>query len=330
MQLSNAERDNIVKWQGQNGFYEVYYLKFNHRSTRTAFWLRYTLLAPVEGGAVAELWAVFFDALNPKNNSAVKETFPISSAEFSREKFYFRIDNAELTHNSARGEIKKSCGSIRWDLNYEPQKNSFYHYPHPVMYKMRIPKTKVCSPNFDIKINGRIEINGREIICDKSPGQQSHIWGTKHAESWVWANCNAFSNRQGIFEGLSAQIRAGKFLSPPLTTLYVMFKNSEYYMNGLWRTYKNFSLVEFPVWKFHGVSGECSFEGEAWSGIENFVGVEYTDPDGDKLWCYNSKVANMKIIIYKGAHKIDELISDGTTALEFVSRIKHDRIPVLI
>ncbi len=330
MELSDAERDNIIKWQGQKGFYEVYYIKFNHLSTHTACWLRYTLLVPVKGDPVAELWAIFFDSKNPSENLAFKETHPSAEAEYSKERFYFRIKDAELFHNSARGEIKRGDNFIRWDLYYEPNLKTFYHYPHNYMYKFKLPRTKVLSPNFDIRINGTVKVNDRELICDNEPGQQTHIWGTKHAERWVWANCNSFSNQDGVFEGLSARIRLGKVVTPPLTPLYVCYQGREYYMNGLWRAYKNFSSSEVPLWRFSGTSGEYRFDGEAWSEIENFVGVEYTDPDGEKLWCYNTKVANMKIKVYMRGQEADELRAEGTAALEFVSRERHGRIPVLI
>lgn len=330
MQISDSEKDNILKWRGQRGFYEVYYIKFNHLSTRTAFWIRYTLLSPVVGDPVAELWAIFFDAENPTGNLAFKRTYPISGSEYSKEHFYFRIQNAELLHNSLRGKIEKESNFIQWDLNFIPNAKTFYHFPYSFMYKFKIPKTKVLSPNFNIKLNGRIVVNRREFICNGEPGHETHIWGTKHAERWVWANCNAFSNGEGIFEGLSAQIRAGKILTPPLTPLYVMFSGKEYYMNGLWQSYKNFSLNSIPEWKFSGDSGGFRFEGTAWSDVKNFVGVEYTDPDGEKLWCYNTKVANMVLKVFKGDRKIGELTSENTTALEFVSRMKDERIPVLI
>ncbi len=330
MKLSATERDNIIKWQGENGFYEVYYIKFNHLSTHTACWIRYTLLSPVRGESVAELWAIFFDSKNPSENLAFKESHPVAEAEYSKERFYFRIKDAVISHDSARGRIKKGDNFIIWDLHYEPNLKTFYHYPNAYMYKFKLPRTKVLSPNFTIKINGMVEVNGRKLLCNNEPGQQTHIWGTKHAERWVWANCNSFSNQEGIFEGLSGEIRVGKFLTPPLTPLYVCYQGREYYMNGLLRAYKNFSLTQLPSWKFTGISGEYSFEGEAWADIENFVGVAYTDPDGEKLWCYNTKVANMKINVYMGARQVDELKADGTAALEFVSRERDGRIPILI
>ena len=66
MTLAAEERDNLTRWHPpQDGFYEVYYLKWNDPSQGIAAWLRYTLLAPVNREPEASVWAVFFDAAHP-------------------------------------------------------------------------------------------------------------------------------------------------------------------------------------------------------------------------------------------------------------------------
>ena len=55
MVLTQAERDNVTRWDGERrGFYEVYYLKVNHIPSGTALWARYTLLAPQETSRSAQ------------------------------------------------------------------------------------------------------------------------------------------------------------------------------------------------------------------------------------------------------------------------------------
>jgi len=277
-----SERDNVLRWNGERGFYEVYYIKFNHIASATAYWLRYTLIIPLNGEPMAELWAICFQPRISKI-LAFKESFLISSAEFSKQRFYFRIKAAEISNHYARGKVESGNNYIQWDLTYEPGIYTFYHYPSLIMYKLPIPKTKVLSPNFDIRINGTVVVNGKEYVCRGEPGQQTHIWGTKHAEEWVWANCNAFMDSDAIFEGLSARVKVGSFVTPTLTPLYVRFNGKDYYMNGLFRSYRNASLINTPEWSFIGRCGRFRFDGEAWGDIKNFAGVEYTDPDGEKL-----------------------------------------------
>jgi len=326
---AGSEKDNILRWNGKRGFYEVYYIKFNHIKSSTAYWFRYTLEVPLNGEPVAELWAVCFQPETPKI-FAFKQSYPVHLIEFGKQGFYLRINDAELSHAHARGNIEQGNNHIKWDLTYTPGVSTFYHYPYLIMYKLPVPKTKVLSPNFDIRINGYVVVNGREFVCRGEPGQQSHIWGTKHAEEWVWANCNAFRDSDAIFEGLSARIKVWGFVTPPVTPLYVRFNGKDYYMNGLFLSCRNASLTNTPEWSFAGRCGRFRFDGKAWGDIKNFAGVGYVDPDGEKLWCYNTEVGSMLIRVYEREKLAGELLSEGTTALEFALRKKYPGIPVII
>lgn len=330
MNVSEAEKSNILKWKGEKGFYEVYYIKFNSPETETACWIRYTLLSLTDGVVLPELWGIFFDAGDPGRKMAIKKTYSINEFAFEKERFYLQIGGAELFHNHAKGELRRGDDILKWDIQYEPSEKVFYHFPYNFMYTLPFPKTKVLSPNFDIKINGVLIVKGREIILKGAPGQQSHIWGRKHADFWVWANCNAFSGDKAILEGLSARIKLGGFMTPPLTLLYLRWKGKDFYMNGLRSLFLNKTDPSFPRWKFRGTSRGFSFSGEIYAEPESFVGVEYTDPDGEKLWCLNTKVADIKIEVYEGSRRVDVLRADKKCALEFVSRHKDGRVPVLI
>jgi hypothetical protein len=329
--ITEAEAANITKWNGEPGHYEVYYIKFNHIESSTAYWIRYTLLAPLNGSAVAELWAIFFDSKEPSNNKAVKNTFPVSETEIKRGSFSFRIGDAVISQTGAHGGIRSREGAIRWDLRFEPVVQIFYHFPYKLMYSTPVPKTKAVSPNFNIKVYGKVEVNGETYECKGEPGQQTHLWGTKHAEKWTWANSSIFKEDHGaIFEGLSAQIKMGSRLSPGLTLFFIKCLGKDYRLNNIIQLFRNKSDSVFPVWRFTGTKGSMRFSGEIKAGLESFVGVEYTDPDGEKLWCYNSKVADMELAVYEEDKKIITLTSDKSCALEFVSRSKDPRIPIRI
>lgn len=329
--ITDAEAANITRWKGEPGRYEVYYIKFNHVESSTAYWIRYTLLVPLSGSAVAELWAIFFDSKDPSNNRAVKNTFPISETEIKRDRFLFRVSDAGISQTGAHGGIKGKEGAIRWDLRFEPVLQAFYHLPYKIMYNTAVPKTKAVSPNFSIRIYGKVEVNGKTYECNGEPGQQTHLWGTKHAEKWTWANSSIFKeDSNAIFEGLSAQIKIGNRLSPGLTLFFIRCLGKDYYLNGIVQLFRNRSDSAFPVWRFTGTKGSMRFSGEIKAGLESFVGVEYTDPDGEKLWCYNTKVADMELVVYERNKKIITLTSDKSCALEFVSRVKDPRIPIRI
>ncbi len=331
MIISEAEAANITRWNGKPGYYEVYYIKFNHTESSTAYWLRYTLLASLKGNTVAELWGTFFDSRNPLNNIAIKNTFSISDAVIKKDSFLLRIKDALIFQTGAEGEIKGAKDTIKWDIRFEPLFQIFHHFPHKLMYRTGIAKTKVLSPNFSIKVHGMVEVNGKSYYCNGEPGQQTHLWGTKHADEWTWANSNMFiEDKDAIFEGISARIRIRNKLSPELTLFFIRCFNRDYYLNGIIQLFKNKSSSTFPVWRFLSKIGRIRFRGEISAGIESFVGAEYTDPDGEKLWCSNTEVADLKIDMFEDDKKLITLTSRGSCALEFVSRINDHRIPVTL
>lgn len=331
MMFLDAEAANITTWNGGPGHYEVYYIKFNHLESSTGYWIRYTLLAPFNGSPVAELWGIFFDAHDPSNNRAVKNTFPISETEIKKDIFSFRINHAVISQTGANGEIRGKEGSIKWDLRFEPVFQIFRHFPYTFMYMTALPRTKVISPNFSVRVYGKVEVNGKVYDCKGEPGQQTHLWGTRHAERWTWANSSSFKeDSTAIFEGLSAQIKLGSRLSPQLTLCFIRYLGKDYYLNSLVQLFRNKSKSAFPVWMVSAKKGHMRFSVKISAPVESFVGVEYTDPGGEKLWCYNTKVANLVLEVYERKTSLATLTSTALSALEFVSRSKDPRIPIRI
>ncbi len=329
--MTEAEEANITRWDGSAGHYEVYYLKFNHVQTATGFWIRYTLLAPLNGSPIAELWAVFFDANEPANNKAVKNTYPVSQATVKKDTFSFRIGGALLTQNSANGTVTGSGGSITWKLTVDPVIGLFRHFPAAWMYRTPFPKTKVVSPNFNVKVYGTVEVDGSTYVCNGEPGQQTHLWGTRHADQWTWANAGIFrEDSTAIFEGLSARIRIGSLLSPALNLFFLRCLGKDYYLNSPLSMFRNSGDSALPVWRFRSQYRGVRLSGEISAPLESFVGVEYVDPDGGKLWCYNTEVASLVLEIEGLRDKQIRLTSPGFSALEFASRSRDPRIRIRI
>ena len=106
MGLTKQEKDNLTRWDGRRkGFYEVYFIKFNHLDTKTALWIRLTLLSPLKGEPLAEVWGIFFDLKNPGKNRAIKKSFPASAASIARDRFSFSIGGATMTQTGSSGGL---------------------------------------------------------------------------------------------------------------------------------------------------------------------------------------------------------------------------------
>jgi hypothetical protein len=71
--------------------------------------------------------------------------------------------------------------------------------------------------------------------------------------------------------------------------------------------------------------------GEVSAGPERMVAVTYTDPDGEKLWCNNSKVAAIKLELFGPDGKARGVLTSGSgCAAEFVDRRTYPEVPVRI
>ncbi|MBI4208143.1 MAG: hypothetical protein HY538_00350 [Deltaproteobacteria bacterium] len=330
---------NETVWdRKRRGHYEVYYLKWNHLKTRTAVWLRYTLHVPVAGGGepTVSLWGIFFDAKDPSKNQALKSTSVIQDWISKKNPFSFWIDTAVLTDRSAKGRIEENGKFFEWDLQWDPNPDTICYLPYAWLYKAPLPKTKVLTPNIDIRFHGTFRTQDQTFVCEGEPGEQTHIWGVKHAQRWVWGHCNTFKeDPSAVFWGLSAQIPIGSWITPPLSVFYFRYRGGEYLVNRLWKGWSHPTDFSLGHWDFTAiVSKDLRLKGEFRTTSDRCVGVEYRDPDGDPLYCNNTKIADFRLTVLrrKGGQFLPEtsLHAEGTSAWELVERNSYPQVPIQI
>jgi hypothetical protein len=324
-----TEKDNIAVWDGKTrGWYEVWYFKWNDAGSGAAVWLRYTILIPLEGRGepVGELWAIVFDRRNPGANCAFKRTLPMADVVLDRNAFGITIDDSVLTHTAARGHIGDGHGEgISWDLSVVPGDETFRHFPSEIMYRAALPKTKVVAPNLSCTYSGTVTVRGKTFKFDGAPGHQAHIWGTKHAARWAWANCNAFDGlgRGTVLEALTAQIKLGRGMSPPLSVACLKLDGREYAFNGLRNMFSTVTEYDVRRWELAAEGGGHLLKVHVACDPVHMVGVNYRDPDGEGRVCHNTKVADARVELFErktggGLELVRELRSSGTCAFEVV------------
>ena len=71
---------NAVRYPGQRGHVESWFLRANDPKSKRALWLKLTLFAPFEGPTVAETWFIWFDG---ERNQALahRGTHPLGEAQ---------------------------------------------------------------------------------------------------------------------------------------------------------------------------------------------------------------------------------------------------------
>ena len=336
-----TEQDNIAVWDGRSrGWYEVWYYKLNDPAAGTAVWLRSTILVPLlgHGEPVAELWAIAFDKNDPAWNCAFKRRTPLAGATLGRDAFSVAIAGATLTQTASRGAIGDGAADgIAWDLSVTPAAATFRHFPSALMYRLPFPRTKVLAPNLSCTYTGTVTVKGRTLAFDRAIGHQAHIWGTKHAARWAWANCAAFDDAPeggAVLEALTAQIKVGGRLAPPLTVLCLRCGGEELLFNALRNLATNRSAYDLTRWDLEGENAAHAVRASITNDPRDMVGVGYRDPDGETRVCHNTKVAGVTVSLYEkargGRRLLRTLASKAACAYEVVEPSAAPGVRVLI
>src|SRR5438874_10224269 len=170
--------------------------------------------------ATCSLWLMAMDPSDPSRNVGEKASFPISELTASTDPFRLAINGSWLSDRGMSGSLEREGRRFAWDLSWEPRLPAYGHV-HPALRAARVAKTILFLPHPDVELQGRIDMDGRQLEVNGAHGGQAHLWGTKHATRWAWAHCNDFTGadsgrREGTFvDGVSVYVpRFGRELGP--------------------------------------------------------------------------------------------------------------------
>lgn len=319
-----------LRWQpGRRPFYEVYFIKGNLVNSRQAFWLRYTLTAPRRhrGPDIAQLWGIFFDGERPERNFAVQQTLPGARLQWLAAENQLLVGDAGCSPAACSGSIDDAGRGhcLSWEFSLADAGAPLRHFAHPLMYRLPFPKTKLACPVWNGRLRGWLDVDGQRLELDDTPGQLEHLWGVEHALRWAWGHCNSFADAPGVvWEGLDAQVALGPVPSPHLKVFYLQIGERRYRFDRLDQWLRNRSSWEPFCWEFaaHGLGARL--RGRATCRSEDVVVVTYSDPSGERLYCHNSKLADLDLHITDAAgNTLGSFTARGTAALEFVDRRLH-------
>lgn len=329
--------DNMCRWDRTGApHYEVWFLTLNHRASQRGFWFRYVLESPtgtvLEAQPHASLWAAVFNRRVPEQGFGIKREY--SGDQFAADGVddsIMRIGSNLFSSSRAAGSVEDGGHSIEWDLSYVPCESTYHHVPRAVIRLAR-PASFVCSPNLDTRFSGRIAVDGEEILLDREPGCQSHLWGRKHVDDWVWVHSNAFEKHpETVFEGLAARTRRGGRSLPPVQSLYLRHRGEEHRFVRLRLAEQWGRRMGMGFWSFSAMNTRFYIEGAAQCRLRDMLQAEYADPDGDRLYCINSEVANLKIRLFRRVHGVrwrhlETIKSYATAHLEHGSRANEPEV----
>lgn len=322
--LDHLPRGNQVRWQpGRRGHVESYFLKLNSPDQGFAVWLKFTFLAPLEGAPQAEVWAVWFDMDDATRTRAWKTSVPLTPDVIAHPDIHLRIAGCELTTNSTRGTLGEANDRIEWDLRFTPGEAPLVHFPWAWMYEARIPKSKIVAPHPASRFSGSVCINGRHLRVSEAPGTQGHNWGAEHAWSYAWAHCSAFEGMgtDTFFEGFSAQLKIGNWLTPITSVAHLSLDGRRYAFNRLQSMFSRPISISHNRWQFRLENREHAITGVFDAPRHDFICLHYGNPDGSTAFCLNSKLASGELrLIDRHERVVTRLTTHRAAALEVLTR----------
>lgn len=306
--------------------YEIWFGKIDISPGR-ALWFRYTIIDGVK--KEASTWALLFDN---DNVTVGKQTWKLSDLappncviipdnenlqRFQDLPQVFHLGSAHLDGANAIGQ----ADGISWDFKFKDNGHRFEHVP-PFVKALHVAKSTYSACFLDLSFSGTIMNGSESINIEDKPGMIGHIYGKKSAHSWAWAHCNNFNGHDNvIFEGLSARINLGGKVTPPLSSFILIVGERRYEFSSTIKLFTAESEFGEGKWEFMAKSSTATLKGIATSPGKVAL-VEYTDTDDSKLWCYNSKLAALKIELTDlRTKKVEVFESESTAAFEIVNRI---------
>ncbi|MGQ0537188.1 MAG: tocopherol cyclase family protein [Methanobacteriota archaeon] len=329
----DSARDELPRYRAgrRPPFFEVWYLKANDAASKTALWIRYSILVPKRGEPEAAVWGAWFDAAEPKRQFATRATLPLAKASVPKDHLELRGPATLFSRGVARGALRGDGGALSWDLAWTPNEESVRPFPFSWMYWLPSPSTKFVVPGPDLRVSGTVRANGTEYRYDRAPAAEGHLWGTRHAPSWAWCHANTFAGEEGaVLELLSARPRPG---AAPRTLLYLRTRDRRYHWAVPFLT-RFESDATLTRWSFRATRGSVRIEALVTADAERFVGVTYTDPDGSTRVCHNTKLADVNVRILRreeGTWQLKKkLEAHGNAAFETVEPRRDPRVRLFV
>jgi hypothetical protein len=329
---------NVLRWNGEPGHYEVYYVTLTDPGTGVGVWLRYTMVAPLPGEeATCALW---FLAMDPRDGRSPtfgrKATFPVAAMHAARDPFKLTLDRATLTDGGVEGTLE----DISWELRWSPAPRVYEHV-HPALQRLGVAQTVLVLPGADLSIDGTIEFAGERLELSGARGGQAHLWGSKHARNWAWVHCNDFTTLDGepapdvFVDGVSVVVnRFGRDVGPS-TPVVARIDGEDFESTSPLRVTVNPSTFSLTGWRFEAVAGRRKLVGEVDADRALLAGVTYHDPDGELAYCYNGETASMRLHVYERARQVGgwalrrTLKSAGRVHFEYAQRTPVPDLPLL-
>ncbi len=315
-----TERDNAPAWDGKPGHYEVWFVTLS--DGRTGYWIRSTLHAPTGAPPEGRVWFARFDREDPSRTLALNAGFAMKRVSDRPDPFEVRIGDAEFGSGQAAGKLAGSGHEVSWDVTWPTGDETLRLLPD-ALYRGGLAPTKPFSPNPATSFSGTVTVDGETVSLEGVPGQQGHLYGSRHAERWAWAHCAAFEGASGpaVLSALTAQGKRGPVTTPFTTFVTLRLDGRTIRLRKVSRR----TDTALGAWRIDLADRRYRLTGRVAADPERMVQARYLDPDGTPRWCHNSEVSSSKFVLFErmrrgGFEEVAVLSSEGTTHAEWAGR----------
>jgi hypothetical protein len=326
MATAHATRHNLSYWQGARyrqghslGHYESWFLRANHPVRNVAFWIRYTIFAPLgrPQDAIGELWAIYFDG-ERRLIRAAKSELPIRDCFFAPSGLDVRIGDAMLNAGQLHGSAS-GAHCIGWTLRYRDGGTPMIFLPERA-YEARLPKAKAVCTRPHVVFDGVLEVDGESIAIDGWVGSENHNWGSRHTDTYAWGQVVGFDDAPEAFlECATARLKLGPLWTPAMTIVCLRFGGHDYRLNSGPQLIRAKGAWQGFDWHFDSAQAGVRIHGCMHAAPDDFVSLTYYNPPGGTHTCLNSKLAACELTLERSGERPVTLTTRHRAAFEILT-----------
>jgi hypothetical protein len=341
MSLLGAEpAPNAFRYSGIPGHVESYFWRANDPTAPRAIWLKATVLAPLDGPAVAESWLIWFDGVLGKT-FATKQTWPISGAQFPAADGGGELHLGDWrlapgANGSAEGSVTSPQGKARfkvgWRRDASVQGEPLAIYPWRLLREGPFPKSKLLTPYPWLRFDGDVTVGDDTVSLSGWNGMQGHNWGKSHAFEYAWGQClfpAQGAEPEAMVEGFSGRILVAGRPTPRFSALVVRRGSREYRFDGIFDTWRQEAHLEADRWTVRLRSGVGEVRLRMDATERPIACLGYMNPNGRLSYCFNSKLAATLLEVHPRGEAAFTCRSGHGGALEFLRGQPDPRFTVV-
>jgi len=145
----------------------------------------------------------------------------------------------------------------------------------------------LITPAPNLRFDGRLSVGQTDWPLDGWVGMRGHNWGTEHAWTYAYGNCNLWDDgAPRTVDGFTAHIRVAGMVTPGMSLLQGLSPDVAFDRPRHWFGAGTFSE---EMWQLQWRDSVLRMDADR----NTYVGLRYVHPDGRESFCYNTKFARV-------------------------------------